>query len=114
MVAYSYGCILTLEALALLEKDGYTADVILIDGAADMLKPVIRQQIGEAEDLAIFETNVLCAIISQFKTIEVVAKQRVIAKIKKSFFFTITVFRNRFWLVKTLKRDWIWLSQMFQ
>lgn len=77
MVSYSYGCILTLEALALLENDGYTADVILIDGAADMLKPVIQQQIGEVEDLALFETNILCAIISQFKTIELVAKQRV-------------------------------------
>lgn len=78
LVAYSYGCIITLETLALLERDGYNAHVILIDGAADMLKPVIRQQIGEPDDLNVFETNVLCAIISQFKPIEVVAKQRVI------------------------------------
>lgn len=77
LVPYSYGCILTLEALTFLEKDGYTAEVILIDGAADMLKPVIRQQIGDPDDTAIFETNVLCAIMSQFMKIETVTKQRV-------------------------------------
>lgn len=77
LVAYSYGCILALEALALLEDEGYTANVILIDGAADMLKPVIKMQIGEPDDLTVFETNVLCAIMSQFTPMEVIAKKRV-------------------------------------
>lgn len=90
----------------MLENDGYTADVILIDGAADMLKPVIQQQIGEIEDLALFETNILCAIISQFKTIELVAKQRVTTTTKFIYFkLNQRFFRNHFWLVTTLKND---------
>lgn len=77
VVAYSYGCILMLEAIALLEKDGYTVHVILIDGSADMLKSVILQQVGDVDNLQLFETNILCAIISQFKSLDVVTKQRV-------------------------------------
>lgn len=90
-MAYSYGCILALEALALLERDGYTAEVILIDGAVDMFKPLIKQQIGDPDDTALFQTNILCAIISQFVNIETATKQRVsflfVYNTKTYFFF---------------------------
>lgn len=42
-----------------------------------MLKHVIIQQLGDYTELAIFETTVLSAIISQFKPLDVITKQRV-------------------------------------
>lgn len=80
IVAYSYGCILTLEMLAALEKDGYTALVILVDGASDMLNTFIEQQVGSVDDLPTFETNILSAIMSQFMTMEVIAQRRVTSR----------------------------------
>lgn len=92
LIPYSYGCIITLEAVALLEKDGYTAEVILIDGSADMFKIATKQQIGEPDDLKLFETNILCAMMSQFTKIEEVAKRRVCTSFRKRKFFLTQLF----------------------
>lgn len=57
-IAHSYGCIIALELAALLEKEGLTGTLVLIDGSPKTLKNLSIQRIGHLTGID-FEIKVL-------------------------------------------------------
>lgn len=62
-IAHSYGCLVVLEMAALLEKEGYLGDIILIDGAPDITARYIEATLG-TENGTEFEVKILEAMMS--------------------------------------------------
>ncbi|XP_031358293.1 fatty acid synthase-like [Photinus pyralis] len=72
LVAYSYGCVVALELASILEVRGLIGKVVLIDGAPEMLKKLIKLQYpSEHEPEASLETAVLFNIITSYAPMEV-------------------------------------------
>lgn len=62
LVGYSYGCVITLELAALLEKEGMCGTVVVIDGAPAIFSQIVNQQINASTESQ-FQNNVLLAIL---------------------------------------------------
>ncbi|KAF2904462.1 hypothetical protein ILUMI_01702 [Ignelater luminosus] len=76
LVGYSYGTIVSMQLAALLEAEGRIGRVILIDGAPDMYKDLIKQQVPEMNSEALLQTLILCALMQLFIPIETVMKHK--------------------------------------
>ncbi|XP_031329996.1 fatty acid synthase-like [Photinus pyralis] len=71
LVAYSYGCVVALELASILEVRGLIGKVVLIDGAPEMLKKLIKVQYpSEHEPEASLETAVLFNLITSYVPME--------------------------------------------
>lgn len=65
LVAYSFGVIITLEILKLLEADNYTGKAIFIDGSPEVMKEMAFRNLVMDTD-ALFETSVLCNVLGTY------------------------------------------------
>lgn len=65
LLAYSYGCVVALELIAILEREGYTGRLILLDGAPDMLIYLTKLTLSD-DNPAEFETNILLALLALY------------------------------------------------
>ncbi|XP_018572598.1 fatty acid synthase-like [Anoplophora glabripennis] len=74
LVAYSFGAIVALEVVSILESRGYHATIIIIDGSPLLQKQMLLNL--EIETDRIFETAVLCHLLSFYMTIEEVGKHK--------------------------------------
>ncbi|KAL3270432.1 hypothetical protein HHI36_020987 [Cryptolaemus montrouzieri] len=75
IVAYSWGTIIGLETMALLEKKGYKGTMTCIDGAPDMLMEMCKQEMRSGSD-AEFETVILCHLMALYLPYEIILKNR--------------------------------------
>ncbi|KAJ8958992.1 hypothetical protein NQ317_011720 [Molorchus minor] len=62
IMAYSFGTVIALEVVSLLESQGYTGTLVCIDGSPLMLKEILRNIHGEVDDL--FETALIIHLLS--------------------------------------------------
>ncbi|XP_031348358.1 fatty acid synthase-like [Photinus pyralis] len=77
LVAYSYGCVVALELASILEVRGLIGKVILIDGAPEMLKNLIKLQYpSEHESEAFLETAILFNLITSYAPMEATVELR--------------------------------------
>lgn len=75
MVAYSYGCVVALELVAILDREGYIGKLILLDGAPDMLIGLTKLTLN-ADEPADFETNILMALLALYMPAQQLIKYR--------------------------------------
>ncbi|XP_031331303.1 fatty acid synthase-like [Photinus pyralis] len=77
LVAYSYGCAVALEVASILEVRGLIGKVILIDGAPEMLKKLIKLQFPtEHEPEASLETAILFNLITSYAAMDATVAHR--------------------------------------
>ncbi|KAL3270572.1 hypothetical protein HHI36_021109 [Cryptolaemus montrouzieri] len=75
VVTYSWGTIIALETISLLEKKGYKGTVTCIDGAPDMLAEMYEREMKTGSD-AEFETLILCHLMAMYLPYEIIMKNR--------------------------------------
>ncbi|KAJ8919478.1 hypothetical protein NQ315_002099 [Exocentrus adspersus] len=75
IVSYSYGTLVALEVVNILESRGYTGTLITIDGAPMLMKQMLMNL--EVESGRIFETALLCHLLSFYVSFEVIAKKKI-------------------------------------
>lgn len=63
LVAHSYGCVIALEMVALLEKEGIKGKVFLVDGSPKMTVKLTKKRLGEQTGTK-FETKLLELVLS--------------------------------------------------
>ncbi|VEN61337.1 unnamed protein product [Callosobruchus maculatus] len=74
LVAYSYGTVIALEVAHALEALGYApGTVVLIDGSPTMMTELLKQEMDVGED-HIFQTLLICHLMSFYLSSDVVAK----------------------------------------
>ncbi|KAF5280721.1 hypothetical protein FQA39_LY18004 [Lamprigera yunnana] len=76
VVAYSFGCLIGMELVALLEAGGRLGKLILIDGSHDMFKALLLQQIPMADSTPVLETTILCNLMDLYLPSETVFKHK--------------------------------------
>ncbi|KAJ8976879.1 hypothetical protein NQ317_001203 [Molorchus minor] len=74
IVAYSYGTLIALEVVSRLESKGYTGTIICIDGAPLLMKEMLKSLNTDSQH--IFETALLCHLLSFYVSSEVVLKYK--------------------------------------
>ncbi|KAJ8919482.1 hypothetical protein NQ315_002103 [Exocentrus adspersus] len=74
IVSYSYGTLVALEVVSTLEARGYAGTLITIDGAPMLMKEMLLNL--EVESPRIFETALVCHLLSLFMSFEEIAKQK--------------------------------------
>ncbi|XP_051154827.1 fatty acid synthase [Leptopilina boulardi] len=62
LVGYSFGCVITIELARLLENEGFTGRIVLIDGSPEIMKKLVEQQLPSAHKGEL-ETNLLLGIM---------------------------------------------------
>lgn len=80
IIAYSWGSIIALETLAMMEKKGHKGNLVCLDGAPSMLQEMCKQEMKTGSD-AEFETVVLCHLMALYLPYEIILKNRVSDKI---------------------------------
>ncbi|KAG5860726.1 hypothetical protein JTB14_035063 [Gonioctena quinquepunctata] len=73
-LGYSFGSIITLEVVNILESKGYHGNVILIDGSPAVLKQMLVEM--NLETLQILETYLLCHLLSFYLPPEVISQHQ--------------------------------------
>nr|CAI5861058.1 unnamed protein product [Callosobruchus analis] len=74
LVSYSYGTVIALELAHALESLGYApGTIVLIDGSPAMMTELLKQEMDVGED-RIFQTLLICHLISFYLSSDVVAK----------------------------------------
>ncbi|KAJ8919484.1 hypothetical protein NQ315_002105, partial [Exocentrus adspersus] len=68
IVCYSYGSLIALEVISILEARGYTGTLITIDGAPMLMKQILLNL--KVESRRIFETELLCHLLSFYVSLE--------------------------------------------
>lgn len=73
LVAHSYGCVVALEMVALLEKEGINGIVFLVDGSPKMTAELVKKQLGEKLGHK-FEKKLLEWVLSNFMPVQSILK----------------------------------------
>lgn len=81
-VAYSYGSLVALEVVSILESLGYHGTLIIIDGSPLLMKQMLLNLDIESE--RIFETALLCHLLSFYVSFEQIGKHKVITFFNKT------------------------------
>lgn len=76
IVAHSYGCIIALELIAILEKDGFTGKAIFVDGSPELIKDIAYSTIPTESDVYL-ETAVLCVLMSVYMQKDVIEAAKI-------------------------------------
>lgn len=76
LVAYSYGALVALEVVSILESRGYCGTIIIIDSSPLQQKQMLLN-LGIESD-KIFETALLCHLLSFYVSFEEIGKHKVI------------------------------------
>ncbi|KAK5637947.1 hypothetical protein RI129_012242 [Pyrocoelia pectoralis] len=74
IIAHSFGCVIALHLVSLLESKGYRGQVILIDGSPNMFKQLLNTQIPNIEDEKFLQTYVLAGLAKSFIPLESLVK----------------------------------------
>ncbi|KAJ8919480.1 hypothetical protein NQ315_002101, partial [Exocentrus adspersus] len=74
IVSYSYGTLVALEVVSMLEERGYVGTLIAIDGAPMLMRQILMNL--EVESPKIFETALLCQLLSLCVPLEEIAKHK--------------------------------------
>ncbi|KAK4877916.1 hypothetical protein RN001_010422 [Aquatica leii] len=76
IVAYSYGCIIGLHLVSLLEARGQKGVVVLIDGALEMFREVVEQQYPGSDSKPVLETIILANLMQLYLPVDVVTAHK--------------------------------------
>lgn len=74
-VAYSYGSLVALEMVHILESRGYSGTLICIDGAPLLLKFILKSLNAESEQT--FQSSLMCQLLSFYIPNEKIAENKV-------------------------------------
>ncbi|KAK9884293.1 hypothetical protein WA026_005245 [Henosepilachna vigintioctopunctata] len=75
MMAYSWGSIIALETMSLMEQKGYKGTLTIIDGAPEMLMEILKHEIKTGSE-AEFETVLLCHLMALYLPYDIILKNR--------------------------------------
>ncbi|XP_045466442.1 fatty acid synthase-like [Harmonia axyridis] len=75
LIAYSWGTIIALESLAIMEKRGRRGTLICLDGAPNMLHEMCEQEMKTGSE-AEFETVILCHLMALYVPVEIILENR--------------------------------------
>ncbi|KAK9875949.1 hypothetical protein WA026_011050 [Henosepilachna vigintioctopunctata] len=75
MLTYSWGTIIALETMSLLEQKGYKGTITCIDGAPDMLSEMCKQEMKTGSE-AEFETIILGHVMAFYLPYDIILKNR--------------------------------------
>ncbi|KAK5638956.1 hypothetical protein RI129_013251 [Pyrocoelia pectoralis] len=70
LIAYSYGCIVALELVAMLESEGKLGNIVLIDGSLEMFKDVVLAGFADMASPPLMETFTLSNLMSLYMPLE--------------------------------------------
>lgn len=76
ILAYSFGAVVAIEILAILESKGKSAKVIFIDGAPDMLTDIVRT-FFPIDNENLFQILLLQVLMKKYIPYEEILKHRV-------------------------------------
>lgn len=89
-IAHSFGAVVALELVALLEAEGRTGRLIIIDGAPALLQKLAQINLPGSEEEAVLETTALTALMQLYFPLETVLKCTVSNLNSDDYIFTVT------------------------
>lgn len=76
IVGYSFGTLLGLEIINILESEGYSGDLVCIEGSPFTVRKLVESQMNTADE-ALFQTTLICLLLGMYTTQEFVEKHKV-------------------------------------
>ncbi|XP_044764314.1 fatty acid synthase-like [Coccinella septempunctata] len=75
IIAYSWGSVIALETMAILEKKGRKANLVCLDGSPGMVQEMCKNEIKGGSETEI-EILVLCQLMSTYLSYEIILKNK--------------------------------------